>query len=94
VADVLNAASEIDTKVEPVRAADVEQPAKLSKWYRWRKDGTALMSLPAGQRGAYLRLQRGGQRDSVVHSLHRAALHTLPVGLSFECDEGTWSTTW
>jgi YihY family inner membrane protein len=44
VADVLNAASEIDTKVEPVRAADVEQPAKLSKWYRWRKDGTALVS--------------------------------------------------
>ncbi|MGA3346416.1 MAG: YihY/virulence factor BrkB family protein [Terracidiphilus sp.] len=44
MADVLNAASEIDTKVEPVRAADVEQPAKLSKWYRWRKDGTALVS--------------------------------------------------
>jgi YihY family inner membrane protein len=26
------------------RAADVEEPAKKSKWYRWRKDGTALVS--------------------------------------------------
>ena len=33
-----------ETAVEAVRAADVELPAKLSKWYRWRKDGTALVS--------------------------------------------------
>ncbi len=33
-----------DTVAEPVRAVDVEQPAKQSKWYRWRKDGTALVS--------------------------------------------------
>ena len=25
------------------RAADVAEPAKLSKWYHWRKDGTALV---------------------------------------------------
>jgi hypothetical protein len=39
-------------------------------------------ALPAGQRGAYLRLQRGGQRDPLVHPLHCAALHAVPVGLS------------
>jgi membrane protein len=27
-----------------VRAADVVEPAQKSKWYRWRKDGTALIS--------------------------------------------------
>jgi YihY family inner membrane protein len=31
-------------EAEPVRAADVEPPAKRSKWYLWRKDGTALVS--------------------------------------------------
>ena len=36
--------SQGEATVEVVRAADVEQPAKLSKWYRWRKDGTALVS--------------------------------------------------
>jgi membrane protein/epoxyqueuosine reductase len=29
--------------VEAPRAADVEEPAFLSKWYHWRKDGTALV---------------------------------------------------
>jgi YihY family inner membrane protein len=29
---------------EVVRAADVVEPAQRSKWYRWRKDGTALIS--------------------------------------------------
>jgi YihY family inner membrane protein len=32
-----------DAAVEVVRAADVPEPAKQSKWYRWRKDGTALV---------------------------------------------------
>jgi YihY family inner membrane protein len=32
-----------DAAVEAPRAADVPLPAKLSKWYRWRKDGTALV---------------------------------------------------
>jgi YihY family inner membrane protein len=32
-----------DAAVEVPRAADVPQPAKQSKWYRWRKDGTALI---------------------------------------------------
>jgi len=44
VIDVVDNASEVDTTVEAVKAVDVEQPAKLSKWYRWRKDGTALVS--------------------------------------------------
>jgi YihY family inner membrane protein len=44
VAVVLNEVSGSDATVEAVRAADVEQPAQLSKWYRWRKDGTALVS--------------------------------------------------
>lgn len=42
--DVLNTENGGDATVEAVRAADVEQPAKQSKWYRWRKDGTALVS--------------------------------------------------
>ena len=32
-----------DVAIEIPRAADVEQPAKQSKWYHWRKDGTALV---------------------------------------------------
>jgi YihY family inner membrane protein len=43
VADVLDSGSRSETALEVPRAADVEQPAKKSKWYRWRKDGTALM---------------------------------------------------
>jgi YihY family inner membrane protein len=43
VADVLNSGNQGDTAVEAVRAADAEEPAKRSKWYRWRKDGTALV---------------------------------------------------
>jgi YihY family inner membrane protein len=44
VADVLNSDARNDTASEVPRAADVEEPAKKSKWYRWRKDGTALVS--------------------------------------------------
>ena len=43
MADVLNSGNQGDTAVEAVRAADAEEPAKRSKWYRWRKDGTALV---------------------------------------------------
>jgi membrane protein/epoxyqueuosine reductase len=32
-----------DAAIEAPRAADVPEPAKQSKWYRWRKDGTALI---------------------------------------------------
>ena len=32
-----------DDAVEAPRAVDTPQPAKHSKWYRWRKDGTALI---------------------------------------------------
>jgi membrane protein/epoxyqueuosine reductase len=39
-----NSEAEKDTAIEAPRAADVEQPAKQSKWYRWRKDGTALVN--------------------------------------------------
>jgi YihY family inner membrane protein len=44
LADVLDAGSGSDAALEVARAVDVEQPAKKSKWYRWRKDGTALVS--------------------------------------------------
>jgi membrane protein/epoxyqueuosine reductase len=44
VEDLLNSGSRSNTAVEPLRATDVELPAKISKWYRWRKDGTALVS--------------------------------------------------
>ncbi|MGO9318130.1 MAG: YihY/virulence factor BrkB family protein [Terracidiphilus sp.] len=43
MAEDLNHDTQPDAAVEVVRAADVPQPAKQSKWYRWRKDGTALM---------------------------------------------------
>jgi membrane protein len=33
-----------DAAVEVPRAADVPQPATRSKWYRWRRDGTALVT--------------------------------------------------
>jgi YihY family inner membrane protein len=44
VADVLNSDARSEAASEVPRAADVEEPAKKSKWYRWRKDGTALVS--------------------------------------------------
>jgi membrane protein/epoxyqueuosine reductase len=43
VSEDLNHDTQPDAAVEVPRAADVEQPAKQSKWYRWRKDGTALI---------------------------------------------------
>jgi membrane protein/epoxyqueuosine reductase len=33
-----------DAVIEAPRAADQPEPAKKSKWYRWRKDGTALIT--------------------------------------------------
>ncbi|MGD0939995.1 MAG: YihY/virulence factor BrkB family protein [Terracidiphilus sp.] len=44
MAEVEVIARQSEATGEAVRAADVEQPAKQSKWYRWRKDGTALVS--------------------------------------------------
>jgi membrane protein/epoxyqueuosine reductase len=44
VAEVLNSDAPSNEASEAVRAADVPEPAKKSKWYRWRKDGTALVS--------------------------------------------------
>jgi len=32
-----------DAAIEVPRAADLAEPATRSKWYRWRKDGTALI---------------------------------------------------
>jgi YihY family inner membrane protein len=32
-----------DAAIEVPRAADVPEPATRSKWYRWRRDGTALV---------------------------------------------------
>ena len=42
--DVLNFDARSEAASEVPRAADVPEPAKKSKWYRWRKDGTALVS--------------------------------------------------
>ncbi len=44
MADVLNSDARSEAASEAPRAADVPEPAKQSKWYRWRKDGTALVS--------------------------------------------------
>jgi YihY family inner membrane protein len=43
VADVSNSGTSGAVAIEPVRAADTVEPASISKWYRWRKDGTALV---------------------------------------------------
>ncbi|MGA3373936.1 MAG: YihY/virulence factor BrkB family protein [Terracidiphilus sp.] len=43
MADEVDSEKKSAAVLEVVRAADVEQPAKKSKWYRWRTDGTALM---------------------------------------------------
>ena len=43
MADDLNSAAEKDVVSEAPRAADVAEPATRSKWYHWRKDGTALV---------------------------------------------------
>ncbi len=44
MADLSNSDARNDVAGKVPRAADVEEPAKKSKWYRWRKDGTALVS--------------------------------------------------
>jgi membrane protein/epoxyqueuosine reductase len=43
MADFIDANERKDAAIEVPKAADMEQPAKQSKWYRWRKDGTALI---------------------------------------------------
>ena len=43
MAELSNSDVQPDAAVEVVRAADIPEPAKQSKWYRWRKDGTALI---------------------------------------------------
>jgi len=43
VAEFSDSNARPDAADEAGRAADVPQPAKQSKWYRWRKDGTALV---------------------------------------------------
>src|ERR1700751_5113482 len=47
-------------------------------------------ALPARQRSAHLRLQRRGQCDYLVHSVHRSALHVVAFGFPFGHD-GTGS---
>jgi YihY family inner membrane protein len=42
--EVAHADARIDVAIEVPRAADVVVPATRSKWYRWRKDGTALVT--------------------------------------------------
>jgi YihY family inner membrane protein len=41
--EIPDSGSRVGTAAEAVRAVDVETPARRSKWYRWRKDGTALV---------------------------------------------------
>ena len=43
MADSLNSDAQKDAASEVPRAADVAEPAIRSKWYHWRKDGTALV---------------------------------------------------
>ncbi len=44
VEEVSDSGSQSVTTVEVVRSVDVEEPARKPKWYRWRKDGRALVS--------------------------------------------------
>ncbi len=41
--EISNSDARNDATIEVSRAADVLEPATRSKWYRWRKDGTALI---------------------------------------------------
>jgi YihY family inner membrane protein len=44
LAEVLNSSATGDPVIEQVDAVDVVEPAKQSKWYRWRRSGVALIS--------------------------------------------------
>jgi membrane protein/epoxyqueuosine reductase len=44
VAELSNSDERRDAAIEAPRAADGPEPVKQSKWYRWRKDGTALVN--------------------------------------------------
>ena len=41
--NVSNSGTQGEAAAEGVRAVDVVEPASESKWYRWRRDGTALV---------------------------------------------------
>ncbi len=41
--ELSNSDEQRDAVIEAPKAADVPEPAKQSKWYHWRKDGTALI---------------------------------------------------
>jgi YihY family inner membrane protein len=43
VVEVSNSGTQGEAAAEGVRAVDVVEPASESKWYRWRRDGTALV---------------------------------------------------
>jgi YihY family inner membrane protein len=43
VVNVSNSGTQGEAAAEGVRAVDVVEPASESKWYRWRRDGTALV---------------------------------------------------
>jgi YihY family inner membrane protein len=43
VAEVLDSGTQGKAEAEGTRAVDIVEPATESKWYRWRKDGTALV---------------------------------------------------
>ena len=43
VVEVSNSGTQGEAAAEGVRAVDVVEPATESKWYSWRKDGTALV---------------------------------------------------
>ena len=44
MADVSNSDARNDAPIEVPRAADAVEPATRSKWYRWRRDGKALIA--------------------------------------------------
>ena len=44
VAEVLDSGTSGEAAIKVARVLDVAEPVTVSKWYRWRKDGTALVS--------------------------------------------------
>ena len=43
VSDVSNPGTSDETTIQPAGVVDAVEPPSASKWYRWRKDGTALV---------------------------------------------------
>ena len=75
-------------------AAGPPQPVTRTKWYQWRKQGTALIAYLLDSEVHTFAFSVAANAIISFHSLRGAALHAGAFGLPFGSHEGAWSTRW